>query len=180
MRPPASKKAAMTSAHSSLSTGSPPTLNVIHVPNPTMGMASRVEGISRRAGKLSRACGDVGKSAAAAVAREARRNVRRVVRIRCSIIAAGKFLQNAQSEGRLLPNFVRQRAGVNRARRTSSSHLIRRRQSRQLTPFDSVDINRLQKPFEMPGTNACDLQAILDAILNGTRYKNDIGIGQLT
>jgi len=32
-----------------------------------------------------------GKSAAAAVAREARTNVRRVVRIRCSILAAGKF-----------------------------------------------------------------------------------------
>ena len=37
-----------------------------------------------------------------------------------------------------------------------------------LTPFDSVDINRLQEAFEMPGTHACDMQAILYAILNGT------------
>ncbi|MFZ2156723.1 MAG: hypothetical protein WAV72_11455 [Bradyrhizobium sp.] len=88
----------MTLAHSSLSTGSLPTLKVIHVPNPTMGMASRVEGMSLRADEPSWACGKVGKSAAAAVAKEARTNVRRVVRIRCSIIVAGKFLQNAQGK----------------------------------------------------------------------------------
>lgn len=52
--------------------------------------------------------------------------------------------------------------------RTSSPHSIRRRQSRQLTPFDSVYINRLQEALEMAGTNVCDMQAIPDAILNGT------------
>jgi hypothetical protein len=96
MRPPASKKAAMTLAHSSLSTASPPTLKVIQVPSPTIGMASRVEGIGRRAGEPSWACREIGESAAAAVAKEARTNVRRVIRIRCSIIVAEQFLQNAQ------------------------------------------------------------------------------------
>ena len=112
MRPPDSKKAAMTLAHSSLSTGSPPTLKVIQVPIPTIGMASRVEGMSRRAGEPSWACREIGKSAAAAVAKEARTNVRRVVRIRCSIIVAGKFLQNAQSEGNTPAGF---RGAKNRA-----------------------------------------------------------------
>jgi len=53
MRPPAWKNAAMTPAHSSLSTASPPTLKVIQVPSPTIGTASRVEGIGRRAGEPS-------------------------------------------------------------------------------------------------------------------------------
>jgi hypothetical protein len=57
--------------------------------------------MGRRAGELSWACREIGKSAAAAVAaKEARTNVRRVVRIRCSIIAAGKLpRKNAQSNG---------------------------------------------------------------------------------
>jgi hypothetical protein len=99
MRPPASKKADMTLAHSFLSTGSSPTLKVIQVPSPTTGMASRVEGMSRRAGEASCACKEIGKSDAAAVAREARTNDRRVVRIRCSVIVAEKFLQNARECG---------------------------------------------------------------------------------
>jgi hypothetical protein len=45
--------------------------------------------MSRRAGEPSRACREIGKSATAAVAKEARMNVRRVARIRCSIIVAG-------------------------------------------------------------------------------------------
>ena len=32
----------------------------------------------------------------------------------------------------------------------------------------------------MAGTNVCNVQAIPDAILNGTGYKNGIGLGQLT
>lgn len=47
LRPPASKKAAITSAHSSRRTGSPPTLNVIQVPSPTAGITSPEEGIVR-------------------------------------------------------------------------------------------------------------------------------------
>ena len=39
---------------------------------------------------------------------------------------------------------------------------------RQLAPFDPVYVNRLQEAFQMAGTNVCDLQAIPDAILNGT------------
>ena len=68
MRPPASKKAAMTRAHSSLSSGSSPTLKVIQVPSPTIGISSRVEGIGRRAGGACWARREIGKSAAAAVA----------------------------------------------------------------------------------------------------------------
>jgi hypothetical protein len=63
---------------------------VIQVPSPTIGIASRVEGMGRWAGGPPWACREIGKSAAAAVAKEARTNVRRVVRIRCSIIVAGK------------------------------------------------------------------------------------------
>ena len=100
MRPPASKKAAMTPAHSSLSTGSSPTLKVIQVPNPTIGISSWVEGMGRRAGGACWARREIGRSVAAAVAaREACTNVRRVVRIRCSIIAAGPCAINAQSNG---------------------------------------------------------------------------------
>lgn len=37
-----------------------------------------------------------------------------------------------------------------------------------LTPFDSEYINRLLEAFEMAGTNVRDMQAILDATLDGT------------
>jgi hypothetical protein len=69
----------------------------------------------------------------------------------------------------LKPTFIA-RGGVSQRcqQRTSSPYSIRRRQSRQLTPFDSVYINRLQEALEMAGTNVCDMQAIPDAILNGT------------
>lgn len=73
------------------------------------------------------------------------------------------------------PPYANEETSVRRAvtslmgqQRTSSPHSIRRRQSRQLTPFDSVYVNRLQEAFEMAGTNVCDMQAIPDAILNGT------------
>jgi hypothetical protein len=69
-------------------------------------MASRVEGMSRRTGERSWACGEGGKNAAAAVAKEARMNVRRVVRIRCSIIVTRKFLQMRRVRGTLLPAFA--------------------------------------------------------------------------
>ena len=76
---------------------------------------------------------------------------------------------------RRLPLYPRQRSSSGRPRRsvscqqrTSSPHSIRRWQSRHLTPFDSEYINRLQEAFEMAGTNVCDMQAIPDAILNGT------------
>lgn len=39
---------------------------------------------------------------------------------------------------------------------------------RQLSPFDSVYINRLLEAFEMAGTNVRHMQTILDAILDGT------------
>jgi hypothetical protein len=110
MRPPDSKKAAMTLAHSSLSTGSPPTLKVIQVPSPTIGMASRVEGMRRRAGDPSWACREIGKSAAAAVAKEARTNVRRIIHIRCSIIVARKSPRKMHRVRRkLLPTFAARR-----------------------------------------------------------------------
>ena len=32
----------------------------------------------------------------------------------------------------------------------------------------------------MAGTNVCDMQPIPDTILNGTCYKNGVGLGQLT
>jgi hypothetical protein len=40
--------------------------------------------------------------------------------------------------------------------------------SGMLAPFDPVYVNGLQEAFEMAGTNVCDMQAIPDAILNGT------------
>jgi hypothetical protein len=64
MRPPASKKAAMTAAHSSRSSGSSPTLKVIQVPSPTIGISSRVEGIGgARAGSAGHAGGLAGARA---------------------------------------------------------------------------------------------------------------------
>lgn len=45
--PPASKNAVITSAHSSRSTGSSPTLKVIQVPRPTAGIASPEDGMVR-------------------------------------------------------------------------------------------------------------------------------------
>ena len=50
IRPPASKKAAMTSAHSSRRTGSSPTLKVIQEPSPTSGSASPLDGTGRVSG----------------------------------------------------------------------------------------------------------------------------------
>jgi len=47
IRPPAAKNARITSAQASRATGSLPTLKVIHVPSPTTGIASPVEGIGR-------------------------------------------------------------------------------------------------------------------------------------
>ena len=47
------EEGAMTSAHSSLSSGSSPTLKVIQVPSPTIGKASRLEGMSRRGASLA-------------------------------------------------------------------------------------------------------------------------------
>jgi hypothetical protein len=74
---------------------------VIQVPSPTIGVSSRVEGMGRRAGEPSWARSEIGRSVAAAVAAsEACTNVRRVVRIRCSITAAGKPpARKAQSNG---------------------------------------------------------------------------------
>src|SRR5690606_24173094 len=47
MPPPASKKARTTSARASRAAGALPTLNVIHVPSPTTGNGSPVEGMGR-------------------------------------------------------------------------------------------------------------------------------------
>jgi hypothetical protein len=46
-RPPAPKKARMTSAHASRAAVSSPTLNVIHVPSPTTGISSPDDGMRR-------------------------------------------------------------------------------------------------------------------------------------
>jgi len=46
-RPPASKKARITSAQRARAAGSLPTLKVIQVPRPTQGRASPLEGIVR-------------------------------------------------------------------------------------------------------------------------------------
>src|SRR2546428_6768822 len=44
-RPPSWKKACMTAAHSSRSSGSSPTLKVIQLPRPTTGIFSPLDGI---------------------------------------------------------------------------------------------------------------------------------------
>jgi len=80
MCPPPAKNAAMTAAHSSISCGSSPTLNVIQLPSPTIGMASPVDGMGRVSGGASAACAAGTKVAAM----EACRKVRRVVGIRSS------------------------------------------------------------------------------------------------
>src|SRR5436309_15612403 len=49
-RPPSWKKACMTAAHSSRSSGSSPTLKVIQLPRPTTGIFSPLDGIGLVAG----------------------------------------------------------------------------------------------------------------------------------
>ncbi|GLS28340.1 hypothetical protein GCM10007937_00470 [Mesorhizobium albiziae] len=66
MRPPASKKAAITSAHSWRRMGSSPTLNVIHVPSPIAHMGSPDEGMVRIRGACSAAGATTGKARTAA------------------------------------------------------------------------------------------------------------------
>ena len=78
MRPPASKKAAITSAHSSRSTGSSPTLKVIQVPSPTAGIASPEEGMIRIAGAWIAPGAVFGRASIAAEAAAAFTNVLRV------------------------------------------------------------------------------------------------------
>ena len=82
MRPPASKKAAITSAHSSRSTGSSPTLKVIQVPRPTAGIASPEEGTVRITGACVAPGAVPGKAKAAPEAAAAFTNVLRVMIIR--------------------------------------------------------------------------------------------------
>src|SRR3990170_390360 len=78
IRPPPSKKAAMTVVHSSRSTGSFPTLNVIHVPRPIAGINSPVDGIRRVIGWTGWARGERRGTVAAARAIPAVRTTRRV------------------------------------------------------------------------------------------------------
>jgi len=77
-RPPPRKKARITSAHSSRSSGSSPTLKVIQVPRPTTGIRSPLDGIGLVRGS-ARAKAVSGRSAAAAApAATAPRRARRV------------------------------------------------------------------------------------------------------
>jgi hypothetical protein len=87
IRPPAAKKAAITSAHSSRSTGSSPTLNVIHVPSPTAGIASPEEGMVRINGAYVSPGAIPGKANAAPVAAASFTNVLRVIIIPASSFA---------------------------------------------------------------------------------------------
>src|SRR5688572_19917434 len=66
IRPPASKKARMTSAHASRATGSLPTLKVIQLPSPTAGIASPDDGIARV--RIAPGCAAAGGTAASAPA----------------------------------------------------------------------------------------------------------------
>lgn len=64
MCPPASKKAATTSVHSSRRTGSSPTLNVIQVPSPMAGIASPEDKIVRVIGVPGAVSAHPGRAAA--------------------------------------------------------------------------------------------------------------------
>src|SRR5215204_4782989 len=68
-RPPAAKNARMTAAHSSLSSRSSPTLNVIQLPSPTTGSRSPEDGMGRVSGSTCASArrGRSSEEAAAAV-----------------------------------------------------------------------------------------------------------------
>ncbi|SIT53793.1 hypothetical protein BQ8794_130277 [Mesorhizobium prunaredense] len=83
MRPPAAKKAAITSAHSSRSTGSSPTLKVIQVPSPTAGSISPEDGTARITGAGGAPGAAAGNTRAAPEAAAAFTNVLRVMIIVC-------------------------------------------------------------------------------------------------
>lgn len=83
MRPPAAKKAAITSAHSSRSTGSSPTLKVIQVPRPTAGSISPEEGTARTIGAGGAPGAVPGNTRAAPEVAAAFTNVLRVMIIVC-------------------------------------------------------------------------------------------------
>src|SRR5215203_4758120 len=91
IRPPASKKAAMTAVHSSFSLGSLPTLNVIQLPRPTTGSGSPVDGIGLVAGAPPCASTSHGSSTAAAVARAPGRMLRRDVPLACSTVCPSRI-----------------------------------------------------------------------------------------
>src|SRR2546422_11224558 len=59
-RPPSWKKACMTAAHSSRSSGSSPTLKVIQLPRPTTGIFSPLDGIGSGVGVAGGAGGGGG------------------------------------------------------------------------------------------------------------------------
>ena len=67
MPPPASKNAAITAVHSSRSTRSAPTLNVIQLPRPTTGNGSPVDGTGLVIGRRSCASPAGGRAASAPV-----------------------------------------------------------------------------------------------------------------
>ena len=73
MRPPAAKKARITPAQASRAAGSLPTLNVIHAPRPTTGMASPLEGIFRVMGAADWASATDGRPRVAAEGKRTRR-----------------------------------------------------------------------------------------------------------
>ncbi|CAH2404523.1 conserved hypothetical protein [Mesorhizobium ventifaucium] len=85
MRPPAAKKAAITSAHSSRSTGSSPTLKVIQVPSPTAGSISPEEGTARITGAGGAPGAAADNTRAAPEAAAAFTNVLRVMIIVCHL-----------------------------------------------------------------------------------------------
>src|SRR3989442_15875502 len=62
-RPPSWKKACMTAAHSSRSSGSSPTLKVIQLPRPTTGIFSPLDGIGSVVGVAGGAGGGGGGGA---------------------------------------------------------------------------------------------------------------------
>src|SRR6266498_2108635 len=64
-RPPSRKKAPMTAAHSSRSSGSSPTLNVTQLPRPITGTFSPLDGIGLVTG-VARASAESGRSMTAA------------------------------------------------------------------------------------------------------------------
>src|SRR5205823_2598742 len=104
-RPPAAKKARITSAHCARAAASRPTLKVIQLPRPTAGTRSPLEGIKRsRSAGTALGCASTGHARAAPHAASRRKHCRRSIeampRLCEPLLArASAALESARAQG---------------------------------------------------------------------------------